>query len=242
MKGRRTLARYEGWICEESRQLPVWRLEILVLGPRFCAPAVFFVVNRLGVGDRPDSRFRRTDRRAVLARVRVARLKTDLNVGTGRFGFHSACHQSVLALIFGDDGVRRIGAQSPQREAAGLIGHRVIDFAARRAADGESHFRVRHRFAILVIDAARNSRAGGRGRSNSSVEARNDDPGSPATIGNGLSPTEATVLVLDAPLLGLTPPVCEQPAVTQTRMRRQSDDLEMRMTRYPPPGHTSRRD
>src|ERR1700722_8066827 len=73
------------------------------------------------------------------------------------------------------------------------------------------------------------------GRSSSSVSARRDDPGSPATIGSGLSPTEATVLMLDdAP--GRTPPVWEQPATVLRRVRRQSFELVMRMSRNPPPG------
>ena len=79
-------------------------------------PIVVFVLTGLCVGDRLDSGFRRADRRAVLTRVRITGLKTDADVGTGCFGFHPPGHHSVFALIFRNDCIRRVRAQSPQGE------------------------------------------------------------------------------------------------------------------------------
>src|SRR5262249_51799832 len=75
-----------------------------------------------------------------------------------------------------------------------------------------------------------------RGSSGSSVSVRSDEPGSPVTIGNGLSPTEATVWCFEG-LLDRSPHSRDaQPAIMlDARPRRQNAHRVWRMLGLPPP-------
>src|SRR4051812_5438617 len=70
------------------------------------------------------------------------------------------------------------------------------------------------------------------GRSGAGASATTDAPGSPVTTGSALSPTDATVLILE---LVATPVVLAHPTRQRGSIKRHGEVLKVRIAGVPPP-------